>query len=104
MNTETSDYPQRVPSRRPSRPLFNASGSAQRLRASPLFAIGPSAPGPALRRGFLLAVPIAITLVFELGFDTASPGRSRSAPSICGFPGMDAPAGRGPPGRPWRRY
>jgi hypothetical protein len=40
--------------------LFNASRRARQLRASPLLAIGPSAPGPALRRGALLAVPIGL--------------------------------------------
>jgi Fusaric acid resistance protein-like len=75
-----------------SQPLFNATGTARRLRASPLFAIGPARPGPAIRRGFLLSVPIALTLVFELGFDTESAGAIATAALINGFPGMDAPA------------
>ncbi len=72
--------------------LFNASGRARQLYASPLFAIGPSEPGPAIRRGFLLSVPIALTLVFELGLDTESAGAIATAALINGFPGMDAPA------------
>jgi uncharacterized membrane protein YgaE (UPF0421/DUF939 family) len=57
-----------------------------------LFAIGPSEPGPAIRRGFLLSVPIALTLVLELGFDTESAGAIATAALLNGFPGMDAPA------------
>jgi hypothetical protein len=82
----------RVPPRRSSQPLFNAAGTARSLRASPLFAIGPAQPGPAIRRGFLLSVPIAVTLIFELGFDTESAGAIATAALINGFPGMDAPA------------
>jgi Fusaric acid resistance protein-like len=81
-----------VPSRRSSPPLFDASGTARSLRASPLFAIGPSEPGPAIRRGFLLSVPIGLTLVFELGLDTESAGAIATAALINGFPGGDAPA------------
>jgi uncharacterized membrane protein YgaE (UPF0421/DUF939 family) len=72
--------------------LFNASGRARQLYASPLFAIGPSQPGPAIRRGFLLSAPIAATLAFELGFDTESAGAIATAALVNGFPGMDAPA------------
>ncbi|MGV1047865.1 MAG: hypothetical protein ACOYD4_04990, partial [Solirubrobacterales bacterium] len=54
--------------------LFNASGLAQRLQASPLLAIGPSEPGPALRRGALVAVPVTIWLIVELGFDAPTKG------------------------------
>ncbi|HEU5252531.1 MAG TPA: FUSC family protein [Solirubrobacterales bacterium] len=74
------------------RGLFNASGRARQLYASPLFAIGPSEPGPAIRRGFLLSVPIALTLVYELGWDTESAGAIATAALVNGFPGMDAPA------------
>jgi hypothetical protein len=81
-----------VPSRRSSQPLFNASGTARSLRASPLFAIGPAEPGPAIRRGFLLSVPIAVSLAFELGFDTASAGAIATGALVNGFPGMEAPA------------
>jgi len=81
-----------VPERRPSSRLFNASGRARELRASPLFAIGPSEPGPALRRGALLAVPIAAALVVELGFDAPTQGAIAAGALINGFPGMDAPA------------
>ncbi|HEU4739831.1 MAG TPA: FUSC family protein [Solirubrobacterales bacterium] len=81
-----------MPSRRSSQPLFNAAGTARSLRASPLFAIGPAQPGPAIRRGFLLSVPIGLTLALELGLDTESAGAIATAALINGFPGMDAPA------------
>jgi hypothetical protein len=75
-----------------SQRLFNASGWARELRASPLFAIGPSEPRPALRRGFLLAVPIGLALVLELGFDAPTKGAVATGALVNGFPGMDAPA------------
>src|SRR4051795_4362208 len=81
-----------VPDRGSSSRLFNASGRARELRASPLFAIGPSAPGPALRRGFLLAVPIGLALIVELGFDAPTQGALAVGALINGFPGMDSPA------------
>ncbi len=81
-----------MPARRPSSRLFNASGRARELRASPLFAIGPSRPGPALRRGFLLAVPIGLALIVELGFDAPTKGAIAAGALVNGFPGMDAPA------------
>jgi len=80
-----------VPGRSTSR-LFNASGRARELRASPLFAIGPSEPGPAIRRGALLAVPIGLALIVELGFDAPTKGAIAAGALINGFPGMDAPA------------
>jgi hypothetical protein len=80
-----------VPARSTSR-LFNASGRARELRASPLFAIGPSEPGPALRRGFLLAVPIGLALILELGFNAPTKGAVATGALVNGFPGMDAPA------------
>jgi hypothetical protein len=80
-----------VPTRSTSR-LFNASGRARELRASPLFAIGPSEPGPALRRGFLLAVPIGLALILELGFNAPTKGAIATGALVNGFPGMDAPA------------
>jgi hypothetical protein len=83
----------RPPSRRGSRGLFNAAGTARRLRASPLFAIGPSAPGPALRRGALLAIPIGVSLAIEFGFDAPTKGAIATGALLAGFPGMDAPAG-----------
>jgi hypothetical protein len=73
--------------------LYNASGQVQRLRASPLLAIGPAAPGPALRRGALIAVPVALALIFEFAFDWPSRGAIATGALICGFTGMDAPAG-----------
>jgi len=80
-----------VPDRSTSR-LFNASGRARELRASPLFAIGPSEPGPAIRRGALLAVPIGLALIVELGFNAPTKGAIAAGALINGFPGMDAPA------------
>jgi uncharacterized membrane protein YccC len=73
--------------------LFDASGEVERLRASPLFAIGPAAPGPALRRGFLIAVPVALALTFEFAFDWPSHGAIAAAAFVCGFTALDAPAG-----------
>ena len=81
-----------VPSERSSPSLFNATGLARQLRASPLFAIGPAAPGPALRRGALIAVPIGLSLVVELGFDSPTKGAIATGALLAGFPGLDAPA------------
>jgi len=72
--------------------LFNASGARQRLRAAPLFAIGPSEPGPALRRGFLVAIPVGLALILELGLDSPSKGAIGTGALLAGFPAMDAPA------------
>jgi hypothetical protein len=57
-----------------------------------LFAIGRSQPGPALRRGALLSVPIAISLAVEFGFDAPTKGAIATGALLAGFPGMDAPA------------
>jgi hypothetical protein len=57
-----------------------------------LFAIGPSEPGPAIRRGALLAVPIGLALILELGFNAPTKGAIAAGALINGFPGMDAPA------------
>jgi hypothetical protein len=54
--------------------LFNAAGTASRLRASPLLAIGPSEPG------------------LELGLSSASKGAIGTGALLAGFPGLDAPA------------
>jgi hypothetical protein len=81
-----------VPTGQSSQPLFNAAGTARRLRASPLFAIGPSEPRPAIRRGFLLSVPIGLALFVELGFDSPTQGAIAVGALVNGFPGMDAPA------------
>ncbi len=72
--------------------LFNASGAMMRLRASPLLAFGPSAPGPALRRGFLVAVPVGVTLLLELGLSSPSKGAIGTGALLAGFAAMDAPA------------
>ena len=74
-------------------PLFNASGMARRLRASPLFAIGPSEPRAALRRGALVAVPVGGALVIELGLGAPTKGAIATGALLAGFPGLDAPAG-----------
>jgi Fusaric acid resistance protein-like len=72
--------------------LFDASGAARSLRASPLFAVGPSAPGPALRRGFLVAVPVGLALILELGLSSPTKGAIGTGALLAGFPAMDAPA------------
>jgi hypothetical protein len=73
--------------------LYDASGEERQLRAAPLFAIGPAAPGPALRRGALVAVPVAVALIFEFWFDWPSRGAIATGALICGFTALDAPAG-----------
>jgi len=55
-------------------------------------AIGPSEPGPALRRGFLLAVPVAAALLLELGLDSPTKGSIGTGAMLAGFAGMDAVA------------
>jgi hypothetical protein len=72
--------------------LFNASGAARRLQASPLLAFGPSRAGPALRRGALVAIPVGAALLLELGLDSASKGAIGTGALLAGFPGLDAPA------------
>jgi len=72
--------------------LFNAAGGASRLRASPLLAIGPSEPGPALRRGALVAAPVGLALLLELGLNSATKGAIGTGALLAGFPGLDAPA------------
>jgi hypothetical protein len=78
---------------RTSRPLFNAGGAAERLQASGLLSIGPSEPVPAIRRGFLISVPIGVALALELGLDSSAPGAVATGALLAGFPGLDAPAG-----------
>jgi hypothetical protein len=77
---------------RTTAPLFNAAGAARRLRASPLLAFGPSAAGPALRRGFLVAIPVGAALLYELGTGAESKGAIATGALFVGFPGLDAPA------------
>ena len=81
-----------MPAKAPSR-LYDASGEVERLRASPLLAIGPAAPGPALRRGALVAVPVAVALIFEFSLDWPSRGAIATAAFVCAFTALDAPAG-----------
>jgi hypothetical protein len=59
---------------------------------TPLFAIGPSDPGPALRRGALVAIPVGVALLVELGLDSPSKGAIGTGALLAGFPGLDAPA------------
>jgi hypothetical protein len=73
--------------------LFNASGAVRRLQASRLLSIGPAQPGPALRRGALVSVPIGIALIVELGFNSPTKGAIATGALLAGFPGLDAPAG-----------
>ncbi len=73
-------------------PLFNASGAVRALRAGPLFAIGPAAPGPALRRGFLVAIPVGAALLVELGLGAPTKGGIATGAMFAGFTGLDAPA------------
>ena len=73
--------------------LYNASGRVMRLRASPLFSIGPGAPGPSLRRGALLALPVGAALAVELGFDAPTKGAVATGAMFAAFAGLDAPAG-----------
>ena len=75
-----------------------------RLRASPLFAIGPSQPGPALRRGALVAIPVGVALLLELGLDSPTKGAIGTGALLAGFPGSTRRRGPGRPGRRrWRR-
>jgi hypothetical protein len=74
------------------RNLFNAAGTARLLRASPLFAFGPAEPGPALRRGFLVAIPVGAALLVELGLGAPTMGAVATGALLAGFPGLDAPA------------
>jgi hypothetical protein len=79
-------------SQSPASGLFNPAGTARYLRASPLFAIGPAKPGPAIRRGFLIAVPIGVCLGIEFGFDAPTHGAIGTGALLAGFSGLDAPA------------
>ena len=75
------------------RGLYDASGRVMRLTASPLFSIGPAAPGPSLRRGALLAVPVGAAIVLELGFNAPTKGAIATGAMFAAFAGLDAPAG-----------
>jgi hypothetical protein len=73
--------------------LFNAGGAARRLRASPLLAVGPGEPGPALRRGALIAVPVGLSLIVEIGLGAPTKGAIATGSLFAAFAGLDAPAG-----------
>lgn len=62
------------------------------LRAGPLFAIGPAEPGPSLRRGFLVAIPVGAALLAELGLGAPTKGAIATGAMFAGFTGLDAPA------------
>jgi hypothetical protein len=72
--------------------LFDVTGRATRLRASPLLAIGPGEPGPALRRGALIAVPVGAALIVEIGFGAPTKGAIATGAMFAGFAGLDAPS------------
>ena len=57
-----------------------------------LFEFGPSKPGPALRRGVLVAIPVTTALCLELGLNAPSKGAIATGALLAGFPGLDAPA------------
>jgi Fusaric acid resistance protein-like len=88
----TTGCPRATSAEPKSAPLFNAGGAARRLRASPLFAIGPSRPGPALRRGALVALPVGAALLVELGMGAPTKGGIATGAMFAGFPALDAPA------------
>jgi Fusaric acid resistance protein-like len=90
--TTTLQVTLRAVAAQPPPRLYNASGMARRLVASPLFAIGPSEPRAALRRGALVAVPIGAALILELGFGGPAKGAIATGALLAGFVGLDAPA------------
>jgi hypothetical protein len=49
-------------------------------------------PRPAIRRGFLVAVPVSVFLLTDLEIDDGVAGGLAAAASICGFIAFDAPA------------
>jgi fusaric acid resistance family protein len=59
---------------------------------SPLFAFGPAAAGPTLRRGFLVAIPVGLAMLVELGVDSPTKGGIATGALLAGFTGLDAPS------------
>jgi hypothetical protein len=55
-------------------------------------AIGPAQPGPALRRGFLVAIPVGAALLLEFGLDSPTKGAIATGALLAGFVALDAPA------------
>jgi Fusaric acid resistance protein-like len=49
-------------------------------------------PGPAIRRGLLLSIPIGVLLLLELGLELESGGGIATGALLAGFVAMDAPA------------
>ena len=78
---------------------------------TPLFGIGPAQPGPAIRRGLLLAVPVGVLLLLELGLEADSKGAIATGALLVGFVGIGhagarpvrVAAGAGAAGRGSRR-
>jgi hypothetical protein len=62
------------------------------FRASPLLAIGPAEPWPALRRGFLVSVPVGAALLLELGTGGPTKGAIATGALLTGFVALEAPA------------
>lgn len=54
---------------------------------------GSSPVGPALRRGALVAVPVGLSLVVELGLDAPTKGAIATGALFAAFAGLDAAAG-----------
>ena len=50
---------------------------------NPLLAIGPARPGPALRRGFLVAIPVGVALFLEFGLDSPTKGAIATGALLC---------------------
>src|ERR1700749_775933 len=84
---KTSEITVRRASSRPGAGLFDWGGAAARLPIAGLFAIGPSQPGPALRRGALIAVPVAASLVLELGLGAPTHGALGTGAALSGCAG-----------------
>jgi hypothetical protein len=72
--------------------LYNASGRMMQLRASPLLSIGPGRPGPSLRHGALISIPVGLALIVELGFNAPTKGAIATGAMFAGFAGLDAGA------------
>ena len=63
-----------------------------RAPLSSLLALGPAEPRPALRRGFLVAVPVGLAMLVELGLGGPTKGGIATGALLAGFTALDAPA------------
>ena len=74
--------------------LISATNTPIRMAQmdNPLLAIGPARPGPALRRGFLVAIPVGVALFLEFGLDSPTKGAIATGALLAGFVALDAPA------------